>query len=57
MISHNNVIELIKQHGWSPIQQTSVLKGEWVKNGSSFYEVFGIQKDYEFKKIMEWLGY
>lgn len=57
-ITRKQAIGLIKSHGWKPEQQTAVdVNGNWVLNGSSFDETFGIKEVYHFKSVREWLGY
>lgn len=57
-ITPEQVIRIIKKHGWNSVhQQTAVKDGEWVKEGSSFFEQVGDKDIYTIKEVKEWLGY
>ena len=57
MITKSKALQIIAEHGWEPTQQTATYKGEWVKSGTSFYEMLGNRKQYSTNQIYQWLGY
>ena len=56
-ISHNRALRIINNHGWSPTDQTATINGEWVAEGTSFYEMLGQRESYKARDIWQWLGY
>jgi len=56
-ISHNRALRIINNHGWSPTDQTATINGEWVVDGSSFYEMLGQRESYRVIEVKRWLGY
>ena len=50
-ITHKRTIEILKEHGITFKMNTTVLKGEWVKN-SSFFSAFGIKQHYIYREVM-----
>ena len=56
-ISRKQALKLIEGHNFQPDQQTASIKGELVKEGTSFNEMLGIKENYESKLIFAWLGY
>lgn len=57
MVSKAKALRIIAKHNWEPTQQTATYKGEWVKSGTSFYEMLGNRKQYSTNQIYQWLGY
>lgn len=56
MINKNEVIKILKEHGFTVWQNTATKNGEWV-SGTSFVDAFGICDSYPRKNVFAWLGY
>jgi hypothetical protein len=55
-ITRNEVIQILKQHGWEPTSPTAALDGEWCE-GTDFDSEMGISEWYDLQAIRDWLGY
>lgn len=60
-MTHDNTIKLLALHSFKPTDQTevdcSVRPRKLIEKGSSFYERFGIRKNYVKRDVLQWLGY
>ena len=58
MITHNQAVKLIGQHGFTPTQNTGWFPDTGLEaENSSFYSEFGIKDTYNGAEVMAWLGY
>ena len=57
IITKEKALQMLKNHGWNPNQQTASFQGVTVKSGFSFYENLGNKKEYRLKDVLLWLGY
>ena len=56
-ITRTKAINIIKQHGNKPTDQTACRNGVMLESGSSFFEQLGNKMYYDSKVLAEWLGY
>ena len=57
IITKEKALQMLKNHGWNPNQQTASFQGVTVKSGFSFDENLGIKETYFLKDVLLWLGY
>lgn len=56
-ITRDEAIELLDYHGLDARDQTGILNGKLLENGTSFIEQMGKKEDYVLADVLLWLGY